>query len=400
MPKRRAPVQQDDPEIFGDLGTHKLLKPIDNKDVPADATITNINVIGSTWRPYQATPAKTGRQQHGQTLVFAFKEEECPNVCPIPENPMAAGKQKVPIQKIFDIDIESMMHDVEESRTEFFASKGSAYPDVIKYVDDAATHQTAYDLNTGSGFAEPAVFDGQPSSLTALHFALVIVGRAKQKILGDWIQKHTTTTTGTIGEMTPWLFDRMCYDIKPIYACHFMAGQTNEASKHYMKVGTGSGYVHVPVPEVGDGNKLLWRKREFHRYQDSCDTSLAESFANTLLISVIGQKASFQNFDSLRMRIYHTPEKIEQQTLDYWYRNVSKFMFDVARGSRHEVGAVDFLPAGAALPTTGDWNFGGVYTSQIGDILALANFKVNASGAETNVLQDTANEAQVPGWYF
>ncbi len=400
MPKRRAAVEQDDPEIFGDLGTHKLLKPLDNRDVPADATITNINVIGSTWRPYHESPAKTGKQQQGQTLVFAFKEEECPNLCPIPENPMAAGKQKVPIQKIFDIDIESMMHDVEESRTEFFASKGVADTDVIKYSSDQAAHQESYVLNTGSGFAEPAVFDGNPTSITALHFALIIVGRAKQKLLGDWIQKYTSTQGGIIGEMTPWLFDRMCYDIKPIYACHFIAGQTNEASKHYMKVGTGTSYVYVPVPEVGDGNKLLWRKREFHRYQDSCDTSIAESFANTLLISVIGQKASFQNFDSLRMRIYHTPEKIEQQTLDYWYRNVTKFMFDVTRGSRHEVGSTDFQPNGGDLPAVGDWNFGGVYTSQIGDIVALGDFKINANTATTNVLQDTANEAQIPGWYF
>jgi hypothetical protein len=407
MPKavkaKRARLEVDNPHIQGDMGMRHVLKPVGNKDIPADSTITNIKVIGNGdgFAPFVKHSAKDNGaaavQNQQQTLIFEFREEEMPSVGPLESNPMAIGKQEIPVQKIYDIDMEFMLKKVEEPTSHLLASEApggaGTYTAVHKYLEGGAPAGDDYDIQA-SGWSPPNVLTDSPVGRREAAFAVVVIPRSKQKLLGDWLQKNTAASGSNIGQlfyMDVQLFDDLNYQIKPIYSSLFLPRQENEAPQSRMHVILNGLLESIPVPEQHAVNKVTWERIEFHRFQDAQMLTNAESFANSLLISVVGTKASFNNFDELRLRIFHKQELVERQTLDYWATNISRFMFETAAGSRHI-----FTPA----DHTHNWEFSGIITSQIGNIIPLADMKINPVTSETNILQDTAETARVPGWYF
>ena len=406
-PAKRSRILGDNPHVQGDMGQHHILKPVGNKDVPADATITNIKVMGGDFggEPFvnfSAKPSIGGGdpvQNQQQSLIFEFKEEECPNVCPLVSDPMALGQQEVPVQRIFDIDMEYMLKRVEEPTSNLLQSIGTSAA-VHKYVDHQGTPGGSnYDIQM-NGWLPPTVLTDTEAGRSAAGFCLTVIPRSKQKILGDWIQKFTATVGSNVGSiypMTVQLFDDLNYEVKPIYSAQFIPRQENEAPKSRMQITETGGVIEsIPIPEQSPYNKLTWELIEFHRFQDSNTTTSAESYANSLLISVIGPKASFKNFDELKLRIFHKPEMVQRQQLDYWATNISRFMFETASGSRHKYGD----DVTGVHNDNGNWEFHGTITSQIGNIIPVGDMAINLANAETNILQDTAETARVPGWYY
>jgi hypothetical protein len=228
-------------------------------------------------------------------------------------------------------------------------------------------------------------------------FMLVVVGGNKQKMLGDWIEKYSTTK-GEIDLITPWMFDQMCYEIKPMFAKHFLPKMENELMLNTMfyRDIPDQTVIEIPVPEAGTSNKIYWEVREFHRYQDAVVATPAETLTNDLLISCIGRNSNLQNFQNLRLRVFYNVKKTTRETLYFLNKGLQYYMTNGDKGDRKVYGRTDWNDEPG--DNVGDWQFSGVMTCQVGTLDAFADGKLNLKTEDENILQVGVPEEGT--WYY
>ena len=400
----------DKPYLFGDQGLASGAGISATRSIPAKADVLNIQVIttsANAWHTFSPNAVATKRSQQ-QTLTYKFVRESC-EPCQVftPLEMSRLGKELVDINEIYDIDVEHEMFVHKKDSNVIFTpdldTPTSTNPE--KYFALPSGILTSY--KTGSIALDPTddIWVGggvDADGIDQRAFALVILGANKQKLLGDWLEKYSTN--GTLHTMTPWLFDRLCYELKPMFAKHFLPTFENEAPVNtmYFKPAAGGGagaFNEVRVAESGEYNRIIWQNREFHRYQDAVVATAAETLTNQLLISCVGYKASFQDFSALRLRVFHNREKRSRQELYFLDKGLQYYMTNGDKGERKEYGVEDWGQGGTTIAVPGDLNFAGIITCQEGELDWFKEGKLNDKTADDNLLQ-SVDEVTDGTWYY
>ena len=388
--KRRV-YTYDDPKVFGDLGDNSIAKPIQNKDIPANAQVVNINIIPDN-RSLQLEFSKGSAKQYGNTLEYKFAECECACDCSV-----ITANTMVNTAEIYDIDAEDdkkLPDDIDF----YVLDHKAATRDVYKYSGTPGSG-VEYKISDSAHGATRQPKNGKVQCI------LYVVSADKQKLLGDWIATNSHTSgasNGKLFEITPWMFDDFCNVVKPMYAKHsyLLRNSTN-----FVPVGrygdgtqpTGTG-ADLPLPDGGTvTSTYTWHERVFKREQDDSCLTPSDTYASKLLI---GQLSSFYTLGinhCLRLRILFRKVRLQAQTLFFNSLTAKRTVTDLCQtlGDRKEYGTPDH--GGQTHPQLPDQAFNGVITCQHGTLDFFNEGKMNLAGADTNVLQDTA---KITGaWY-
>lgn len=411
--RRRAMVGTSKQKTYGDLGERQTLKPVGNKDVPSDARIVNIHIIGNGQHDMsELYPADGDKQQYGDVFEYQLPEYYQD---PLTREAMIPPDKMLPTNEIYDVDFDGY-------------AKTPDLGNIVVYDNYITNDQTGWDVAKGkpitgrSAAIAGNTVDVDPVSAayamqyrllgksnTPRPFFLYVVGKGKQKVLGEWIQHYTVKggvshSSATEGQMVPidsWLFDRFCAEVKPVWAKLFMPTVSDITVGHMMSVTGGPSFNQpdlVPLPDQPlQHTGFEWKTREFHRNQDyGGQLTATDSYARKLLIGNMGT-VNMDVFHFARFRIYYQPTKVQADTL--YFQSQQEFIFEQFRGDRHEYGKPswqDIAIEPGQTETLTDAKFKGVVTCQEGTITYFKDGALRGHTSTTNVLIEDAETGQ---WY-
>ena len=401
MSKRRKTETKARPgeSKYGLLGEGQILKPVGNRDIPKGAQIANVNIIGNITRDFSDLyPTDDLHKSYGSIFEFEFPdyfEDPLFNEAIIPPTKL------MPTNEIYDIDFEGEVKTPDPGMTVY-------YDEMVPLADawTAGAGRTKLSLTqevTAIGTTVSMASKDQnfweeirANKTLPQPFMVFCVGKGKQKQLGDFIEKYSTTTAAQsrLNPVTPWLFDRFCLEVRPVWAKHYNPS-SDSIMQRFSQFVAKTDTIRESIPIASNPIKIpnfKWNTREFHRFQDFGGQLCAvDSYARKLLMGVLGQyNADVFNF--MRFRIYYQPTKVKADTL--FFQSQQEFVFEQFRGDRHEYGVTDF--DGKQNERLTDAIFNGVVTCQKGSINYYKGGVLSAFNAATNSIQDSA---ETDHWY-
>ena len=189
----------------------------------------------------------------------------------------------LPTNEIYDVDFEGLVKTPD-------LGVSTLYDDVVDAADawGHGRDKSVISLNDnpaapGPTFTQRHVDNVKYSNVDIINndlelrmpypFMIFVVGEGKQKVLGDWIAKYSLPTAagakeGQLTNITSWIFDRFCNEVRPIWAKHFIPRHISLQHKYYAQVSSGGQTQQYFLPECCPNISFEWAATEFHRYQD------------------------------------------------------------------------------------------------------------------------------------
>lgn len=363
----------------GDMGLNEIKMPIFNKDVPADASLADIIVVGSEKdEAVTTTPFKSW----GNLAEYKFPEYcENQNVC--------GPDSKVSTNHVFDISMEGEMHDLPDNVSNDITPTGSGPNESGAYLTSQGTWQFG--------------ILGGPKTNVRRSYAVVVVPTSRQKEFGDWVANNSiapgaSSNPGDLdladGNLTAWQFDDFCDKVRPIFARHYYW----KTDKVYNKDTFATSQFDRPNPYSSEtlmSGRYLYR--EFHLKQGFANCTPVDFYGSRLLMGTLGQYG-LGIFSFLRFNVMYKKVRVCASDL-YWANTRQKDLKGlIQNGSRVEYGRPDWALTAPDRGDNGDVGFKGVMTCSIGNVGLFAGGKLKAGADPTNILQDTASE-QGGDWY-
>lgn len=399
-------IKTEDSQTFQE---DKTWKPIYNKDVPSNADMVNMIVISEDDPLDADTYFAVAKKDYGDVLQYDLPS--CPQVC----DTQILPNTMINTNHIYDVDVEVTLKNPEPVKKPVVfepAPKSDTRTPGSTQVAKNSGDLTWFSRNivgTQALGVSVAAAAWKQFTTKRIPFCIYVLSKQKQKELGDWIAEYSKDTNapvrkrlGGIEGLTPWLFDRFCYEVKPMFAKYFY-WQSDSRQFIYEGVFAGDANAdtdnaNLPMPgESPRENGGKWFSREFHRRMDESNLTPSDSYANKLLVGTLG--SYFNQAQYVGLKVYYKPTKVNAQTL--YFQENQQFQLPAYRGSRFEYGKyVDWYEdkvtdKDSKLIELEDATFRGVITANQGKLAYLANGKKNGTDDATNILQDTATGT----WY-
>lgn len=376
----------------------KILEPVFNKDIPSDAELAQINILGSEFNAFAAPDAV---QQYGCTLQYKFPD--------YPEN-MQLGTygpdSTVYTNQIFDINIDTTIHPHIFHPEGNQLSKTPVATDWDKFTGTVSTSQGA--SSTGAQvyyYADDAYVFPQSQFL---NFFVYVVPKSRQRLLGDWIQRNLAGDNDVSGYqqgqlkhtkngVTTWQFDDFCDAVRPIFARYCYWESTAVTSHDYLKYRDG---VHTDrkMRDPRQGSVIDMgevKNRDFHLFAGTEEMHPTDAYASKLLIGTMGP-FSTNIFSYCHLDIIYKKVAVKASEL-YWRNHQPELGPVISRGSRRAYGNADWDITQSFGSLSGQNNINGVLACSVGDLDVYEGGKLNKKDDKTNILLDTTTSSG--DWY-